>query len=61
MNFARKLKPYLRGILASAKYPFNTSVLEGMDNKIKVIMPMAYGFRDNQYFFIKIKDAFSGK
>lgn len=61
LAFARKLKPYLRGILASAKYPLNTSVLEGMNNKIKVIKRMAYGFRDTEYFFLKIKHAFPGK
>jgi transposase len=61
LAFAKKLKPYLRGILASAKYPLNTSVLEGMNNKIKVIKRTAYGFRDTQYFFLKIKHAFPGK
>ena len=61
LDFARKLKPYLRGILASAKYPLNTSVLEGMNNKIKVIKRTAYGFRDTEYFFLKIKHAFPSK
>ena len=61
LAFARKLKPYLRGILSSAKYPLNTSVLEGMNNKIKVIKRMAYGYRDSEYFFLKIKHAFPGK
>jgi transposase len=56
-----RLQAYLRGILASAKHLLNTSVLEGMDNKIKVIMRMAYGFRNNQYFFLKIKHAFPRK
>ncbi|MEQ3681317.1 transposase, partial [Alcanivorax sp.] len=37
-----------------------TSVLEGMNNRIKVIKRMAYGFRDNDYFFMKIKAAFPG-
>ena len=60
LAFARKLRPYLRGILASAKYPLNTSVLEGMNNKIKVIKRMAYGYRDTEYFFLKIKHAFPG-
>lgn len=59
--FARKLRPYLRGIIASAKYPLNTSVLEGMNNKIKVIKRNAYGFRDTEYFFLKIKHAFPSK
>lgn len=35
--------------------------LEGMNNKIKVIKRMAYGYRDNNYFFLKIKAAFPGK
>ncbi|HHK8309173.1 ISL3 family transposase, partial [Serratia marcescens] len=38
-----------------------TSVLEGMNNKIKVMKRMAYGYRDNAYFFLKIKAAFPGK
>lgn len=60
-NFARRLKGYTEGIVASALYPMNTSVLEGMNNKIKVIKRMAYGYRDNDYFFLKIKSAFPGK
>jgi transposase len=59
--FARRLKKYLRGILASARFPMNTSILEGVNNRIKVIKRMAYGFRDSAYFFLKIKDAFPGK
>lgn len=60
-RFAKNLKPYLRGIISSSVYPLNTSILEGMNNKIKVIKRMAYGFRDQEYFFLKIKAAFPGK
>ncbi len=59
--FARRLRKYLRGILASAIYPMNSSILEGVNNKIKVIKRMAYGFRDSAYFFLKIKAVFPGK
>lgn len=59
--FARRLRGYLDGIVASAVYPLNTSVLEGMNNRIKVIKRMAYGYRDSAYFFLKIKAAFPGK
>lgn len=59
--FAKRLKNYLRGILASARFPMNTSILEGVNNRIKLIKRMAYGFRDSAYFFLKIKDAFPGK
>jgi len=58
--FARKLKAYLPGILAHCRWPLNTSVLEGINNKIKVIKRMAYGFRDDDYFFLKLRAAFPG-
>lgn len=58
--FAKKLKAYLNGILAHCRWPLNTSLLEGFNNKIKVIKRMAYGFRDDEYFFLKIRAAFPG-
>ncbi|MEX1080530.1 MAG: ISL3 family transposase [Halofilum sp. (in: g-proteobacteria)] len=61
MAFARRLQRYLPGIVASARYRLNTSVLEGMNNRIKVIKRMAYGYRDSDYFFLKIRAAFPGK
>lgn len=60
MRFARRLKPYLSGILAHCRHPLHTSVLEGINNRIKVIKRMAYGFRDEAYFFLKIRAAFPG-
>lgn len=60
-QFANKLKNYISGIIASATHRLNTSILEGMNNKIKVLKRMAYGYRDNDYFFLKIKAAFPGK
>ena len=30
------------------------------NNKIKVIKRMAYGFRDDEYFFLKIRAAYPG-
>ena len=59
-KFARKLKKRLPGILSHCQYPLNTSVLEGINNKIKVIKRMAYGFRDDEYFFLRIRQAFPG-
>ena len=57
-RFARKLKERLSGILAHCHHPLNTSVIEGINNKIKVIKRMAYGFRDDDYFFLRIREAF---
>lgn len=59
-KFARKLKGYLWGILAHCRWPLHTSLLEGINNKIKVIKRMAYGFRDDAYFFLRIRAAFPG-
>ena len=60
MRFAERLKPYLDGILAHCRYPLGTNLIEGINNKIKVIKRMAYGFRDDAYFFLKIRSAFPG-
>ncbi|HLU62144.1 MAG TPA: transposase, partial [Gammaproteobacteria bacterium] len=59
--FARRLEKYAHGIIASARHRLNTSVLEGINNRIKVIKRMAYGYRDSNYFFVKIRAAFPGK
>lgn len=59
-RFAQRLRPYLTGILAHCRYPWGTNLIEGINNKIKVIKRMAYGFRDDAYFFLKIRAAFPG-
>ena len=59
-TFARHLKSKLDGILAHCQYPLHTSLLEGITNKIKVLKRMAFGYRDDEYFFLKIMDAFPG-
>ena len=58
IRFARNLKTYMGGIISHCRYPLHTSLLEGMNNKIKVIKRMAYGFHDDEYFFLKIRAAF---
>jgi len=60
-HFASVLGRYLHGIIASATHCLSTSVLEGVNNRIKVIKRVAYGYRDTKYFFLKIRDAFHGK
>ena len=60
VQFAKKLKGYLAGILAHCRWRIHTSLIEGINNKIKVIKRMAYGFRDDEYFFLKIRAAFPG-
>lgn len=59
-KFATKLKPYWRGIAARLRWPMHTGQLEGINNRIKVMKRMAYGYRDSDFFFLKIKAAFPG-
>ena len=54
-KFACSLKEHLDGILAHCDYRINTSVLEGMNNMAKVIKRVAFGFRDMDYFFLKLR------
>ena len=59
-KFAKNLMPLMPGILAHCYWPLGTNLIEGINNKIKVIKRMAYGFRDDTYFFLKIRAAFPG-
>jgi transposase len=54
MNFAKTLAAHRRGILAWYDYPISTGPLEGTNNKIKTMQRQAYGFRDREFFVLKI-------
>jgi transposase len=60
IEFAKAMKERLHGILSHCRHRLHTSLLEGMNNKIKVMKRMAYGFRDDEYFFLRIRAAFPG-
>lgn len=59
-RFANQLNLRLPGILSHCRYPMSTALVEGINNKIKVIKRMAYGYRDDHYFFLRIRAAFPG-
>lgn len=59
-RFARNLRTRFHGLISHCVYPLHTSLLEGINNKIKVIKRAAYGYRDDDYFFLKIRAAFPG-
>jgi len=54
IKFAETLSLYRRGILAYYDYPISTGPLEGTNNKIKTMKRQAYGFRDQEFFKLKI-------
>lgn len=59
-KFARNIALKIDGVIAHARWHIGTSIIEGINNKIKVIKRMAYGFRDDEYFFLRIRHAFPG-
>ncbi len=60
VQFSKWLKGYWRGLVSRVRWPMHTVQLEGRNNRIKVIKQMAYGYRDSEFFFMKIKSVFPG-
>jgi transposase len=54
VSFADTLEKHRDGILAYYDYPISTGPLEGTNNKITTLQRQAYGFRDMQFFKLKI-------
>jgi transposase len=52
--FANKIATHWKGILNYFDYPITTGPVEGINNKIKVLKRMAYGFRNLEYFKLRI-------
>ena len=53
-DFAKTLRAHRSGILAWYDYRISTGPLEGTNNKIKTMKRQAYGFRDQEFFKLKI-------
>ncbi len=53
-KFANTLEGHRSGLLAWYDYPISTGPLEGVNNKIKTMKRQAYGFRDQEYFRLKL-------
>ena len=58
-DFGRRFRKHLSDVIHASTTGLNTSILEGMNNRCKVIKRMAYGFRDIEYYFLKLFQAFS--
>lgn len=61
VRFAETLERHRYGIVNHARHALHTGRLEGVNNKIKVIKRVAYGFHDLRYFALKVKQAFPGR
>ena len=53
-RFARKLRRHAEGILNYYLFSISTAKVEGINNQIKVIKRKAFGYRDLDYFQLKI-------
>jgi transposase len=53
-QFARTLSEHRRGILAYYDYRISTGPLEGTNTKIQAMKRQAYGFRNHEFFKLKI-------
>jgi transposase len=54
MQMADTLESYQEGILAYYEYPISTGPLEGTNTKIQAMKRQAYGFRDREFYKLKI-------
>ena len=53
-KMAKTLQIHRRGILNWWQYPINNGRMEGTNNKIKTVNRQAYGYRDEEFFILKL-------
>jgi transposase len=54
VKFAQTLRAHHSGLLNYYDYPISSGPLEGTNNKIKTMKRQAYGYRDQEFFQLKI-------
>ncbi len=54
ISFAKTLRQHALRLLAWYDHPISTGRLEGTNNKIKTLKRQAYGYRDHEFFRLKI-------
>ncbi len=55
IRFAKTIRKHFKSILNHYDYHISTNIIEGLNNKIKTLHKQAYGFRDIEFFKLKIK------
>lgn len=53
-KMAKTLLVHRRGILSWWQHPINNGRMEGTNNKIKTLNRQAYGYRDEEFFILKL-------
>ncbi len=54
-TLAKTIEMYSFGLLNYFQFPISSGMMEGLNNKIATLSKRAYGFRDLEYFKLKIK------
>ena len=54
LKMAKTLQTHASGILAYADHPITSGRMEGINNKIKTLTKQAYGYRDQNFFVLKL-------
>ena len=54
VKLAKTIDDHREGLLAYFSHRISTAPLEGLNNKIKVLKRMAYGYRDVEYFKLRL-------
>jgi transposase len=57
LTYSQTIKNRMKGIINHADHPISSGKLEGTNNLIKTIRRKSYGYRDTEYFFLKIMEA----
>jgi transposase len=54
IKFAKTLAAHRRGLLAWYDHPISTGPLEAVNNKIRLLNRQAFGYRDHEFFTLKL-------
>lgn len=54
--FAKLIQKHWEGIITHAALQLSNGKIEGINNRIKTIRRMGYGYPDDEYFFLKLMD-----
>ena len=54
--FGKLIVNHIDEIITHAKYKISSGKIEEINNKIKTLRRQAYGYPDNEYFFLKLFD-----
>lgn len=56
-KFANLIANHVDGIVSHAIHPVSSGKIEGVNNRSKTIRRSAYGYNDDEYFFLKLIDS----